>query len=130
MTIAITKSLFQNGKGEFKWLADPDKADRFENINLLAMTLLEPDEIWSNWEEDREFSRDNPDQPKRWRLKRRYLRAFEIEETGEYGIVAFEWGRTGWIGSTAFTPDRPNPEKRRAYFDRQRIGQLLFKRKD
>jgi hypothetical protein len=130
MTVAITKALFQNGNGEFKWLADPDKADRFENINLLAMTLLEPDEIWSNWEEDREFSRDNPDQPKRWRLKRRYLRAFEIEETGEYGIVAFEWGRTGWIGSTAFTPDRPNPEKRKAYFDKQRIGKLLFKRKE
>lgn len=130
MTIAVTKSLFENGKGEFKWLADPDKADRFENINLLAMTLLEPDEIWSNWEEDREFSRDNPNQPKRWRLKRRYLRAFEIEETGEYGIVAFEWGRTGWIGSTAFTPDRPNPEKRKAYFDKQRIGKLLFKRND
>lgn len=120
-TVAITKALFQDGKGEFKWLADPDKASRMENINLLAMTLIEPDEIWWNWEKSR-------GDPGRWLLKRRYLRAFLLEGSNEYGVVAFEWGRTGWSGSTAFMPDRKNPENRAAYFDLQRIGRLVFQK--
>ncbi|WP_413460191.1 PBECR2 nuclease fold domain-containing protein [Herbaspirillum huttiense] len=120
-TMAVTKALFQDGNGELKWLTNPDKASRLEYTYLLAMTLVEPDEIWWNWEKSRSESG-------RWLLKRRYLRAFELEGSGEYGVVAFEWGRTGWTGSTAFVPDRKSPENRAAYFDRQRIGRLLFKK--
>ncbi|MBO9538734.1 PBECR2 nuclease fold domain-containing protein [Herbaspirillum sp.] len=120
-TMAITKALFQDGAGELKWLTNPDKASRLEYTYLLAMTLVEPDEIWWNWEKSRAENG-------RWLLKRRYLRAFELEGSGEYGVVAFEWGRTGWTGSTAFVPDRKSPENRAAYFDRQRIGRLLFKK--
>lgn len=117
--VVVTKALFEDGSGQLKWLRKPDKAGRIEYINLLAMTLFEPDEIWWAWEESR-------DQKGRWLLKRRYLRAFQIEESGEYGIVAFEWGRTGWTGSTAFFPDRKDPENRAAYFDRQRVGRKVY----
>lgn len=118
--MAITRALFEDGKGDLKWLAKPDKASRIEYVNLLAMTLIEPDEIWWNWERSRDTGR--------WLLKRRYLRAFELAGSQEYGVVAFEWGRTGWSGSTAFLPDRKDPANRAAYFDRQRLGRLVFKK--
>lgn len=127
-TLAITKALFHDGSGQFKWLAKPEKAARMQYANLLAMALIEPDEIWWQWEEDRSWSDKNPDQPKRWRLKRRYLRAFEVEGTGDFAISVFEWGRTGWFGSTAFMAEPSSAKQRLKYFDKQRIGRLLFKK--
>lgn len=118
-TLAITKALFQDGAGEFKWLARPDKATRLEYVNLLAMTLIEPDEIWWVW------VRDELDKG-RWRLKRRYLRAFELEETKEYGVAVFEWGKTGWTGSTTFMGTQKTEKAREAYFDKQRVGRPVF----
>jgi hypothetical protein len=120
-SMAITKALFEDGNGEFKWLAKEDKADRLQFVNLLAMTLIEPDEIWWSWEKDRS-------EKGRWRLKRRYLRAFEVEGTGEFGIAAFEWGRTGWSGSTAFVADQKDQALRQSYFDRQRKGRLVYRK--
>lgn len=119
--IAITKALFQDGKGEFKWLEKPSKAERLRYINLLAMTLIEPDEIWWTW------VKDHKDKG-RWRLKRRYLRAFEIDGTAERAISVFEWGRTGWAGSTAFMATQKTETERDAYFDKQRKGRLVFKK--
>ncbi|MDR0673351.1 MAG: hypothetical protein LBF93_06780 [Zoogloeaceae bacterium] len=125
--LAISKALFIQGEDKtgdkFKWLATPGKAKRIQHINLLAMTLADPDEIWWAWEK----SRDNPG---KWLLKRRYLKAFEIEGNAlnEYGIVVFEWGRTGWSGSTAFLPTRKANPGRGRYFDKQRIGRIVFKK--
>lgn len=127
-TLAITKALFEDGTGQFKWLGKPEKVDRLRYVNLMAMTLIEPDEIWWAWEEDRAHSNENPGAPKRWRLKRRYLRAFEVEETGEYGIAAFEWSGKGWTGSTTFVAEPSNAKARLKYFDKQRLGRLLFKK--
>lgn len=118
-TLAITKALFQDGKGEFKWLSAPSKVSRLESINLLAMTLIEPDEIWWGWVQDHH-------EKGRWRLKRRYLRAFQIEGSDEYGFGVFEWGKTGWTGATTFMGTQKTPEERAAYFDKQRIGRLVF----
>jgi hypothetical protein len=124
-SLAITKALFIQGAdkegGGFKWLSEPHKADRLRYIKLLAMTLIDPDEIWAAWEASR-------DQPGTWRLKRRYLKSFEIEDSGQYGIVVFQWGRNGWTGSTAFVPNRPKERNRAAYFDRQRVGRLVYKK--
>lgn len=123
--IAITKALFVAGLDKsgdnFKWLANPDKAHRLQYINLLAMTLIEPDEIWWHWERARDSDQ--------WLLKRRYLRAFEIEGKTEFGIVVFEWGKDGWAGSTAFLPDRANPKNKEAYFNKQRVGRLIYAKK-
>ncbi|WP_306602537.1 PBECR2 nuclease fold domain-containing protein [Azonexus sp.] len=120
-TLAITKALFEDGSGDFKWLSSPNKAARLESINLLAMTLIEPDEIWWGWVKDHH-------EKGRWRLKRRYLRAFQIEGTDEYGFAVFEWGSSGWSGATTFMGTQKSPEDRAAYFDKQRIGRLLFKK--
>lgn len=120
-TLAITKALFQDGKGEFKWLSSQKKANRLQYINLLAMALIEPDEIWWAWVKDHH-------EKGRWRLKRRYLRAFEIDGTNEYAVSVFEWGRTGWTGSTAFMTTQPTEALQEAYFNKQRNGRLVFKK--
>lgn len=121
--VAISKALFIKGEDKgtdnFKWLSDPDKSERLKYINLLAMTLIEPDEIWWAWERD---TAENG----RWRLKRLYLRAFEIVGTNEYAMAVFKWGRTGWTGSTAFTAQHKSEASRQAYFDKQRAGRLVY----
>lgn len=121
-TLAITKALFEDGKDDFKWLSKPSKAARLENLNLLAMALIDPDEIWQVWEKSR-------DDKGRWLLKRRYLKYFQIDGTDEYGFAVFEWGKTGWTGSTTFMGTQKTPEERADYFDKQRIGRLIFKNK-
>lgn len=124
-TLAISKALFikgsDKGSDQFKWLSQPDKLKRLEDILLMAMTLIDPDEIWWNWEPSR-------DDKGRSILKRRYLKSFQIEGSEEYGYVVFEWGKTGWTGSTTFMGTQKTPEERAAYFDRQRIGRLVFKK--
>lgn len=120
-TLAVTKALFQDGKGDFKWLASAKKVERLQYINLLAMTLIEPDEIWWVWVKDH-------GENGRWRLKRRYLRAFEIDGSLEYGVSVFEWGSSGWTGSTAFMTNQPSEELRREYFDKQRNGRLVYQK--
>lgn len=118
-TLAISKALFVKGAAKdgdnFKWLAEPDKVDRLKYINLLAMTLIDADEIWWAWEKDASA-------PGNWRLKRRYLRTFEIEGSDSYGVGVFEWSKSGWLGSTVF------PTSKTKYFDRQRKGLLVHKK--
>jgi len=121
VSVAISKALFQDGAGEFKWLSKSDKAERLRYVNLLAMTLIEPDEIWWVWVQD---AKDKG----RWRLKRRYLKAFDVEGTGEFAFCVFEWGRTGWTGSTTFMASQKKEALREAYFDKQRDGKLIYKK--
>lgn len=118
-TLAISKALFEDGSGQFKWMSKPRKAGRLEYINLLAMALIEPDEIWWGWVKDHK-------EPGRWRLKRRYLRAYEVEDTGEYAVGVFEWGSSGWTGSTVFMASQETEAAREAYFDNQRMGRLVY----
>ncbi|MBI5918983.1 MAG: hypothetical protein HY849_06380 [Nitrosomonadales bacterium] len=120
-SLAITKALFQDGSGEFKWMARPDKADRLRYVNLMAMTLIEPDEIWWVWVQD---GKDNG----RWRLKRRYLRAFEVDGSSEFAICVFEWCRAGWTGATTFMASKKSADAREAYFDKQRDGRIVYKK--
>lgn len=127
--LAVTKALFTDGQGDFKWLQKEGKAERLQYINLLAMALIEPDEIWWVWEKDATHGKTNPDAKPKWRLKRRYLRAFDIDGEDKYAIVAFEWGRTGWSGSTAFTTrDKDSADKQLKYFDAQRHGRMVYKK--
>lgn len=120
--VAITKTLFEDGQGQFKWLESAGKAGRLQYINLLAMTLADPDEVWWHWVKDRvELGR--------WRLKRRYIRAFELEGSKEFGLAVFEWGRSGWTGATTFMASQKSEAARRDYIDRQRTGRLVWARK-
>lgn len=114
--IPIGKSMFQDAAGDFKWLADTNKTDRLKYINLMAMALREPDEIWWSWVQDR-------GKTGKWRMKRRYLRAFNIDGTNDYFISVFEWGSDGWSGVTTFRANYGETEADRlAYFEKQRIG--------
>jgi hypothetical protein len=130
--LVIGRSLFVKGDdkldGDFKWLASPEKLARLASINLLAMTIIDPDEIWEAWEEDRKWTAERPDAGKNWRLKRRYLKAFEVDGTGEYGIAAFEWGRDGWAGATAFMAQMSKDKDRLKYYNKQRVGRLIYKK--
>ncbi len=128
-SLVISKALFIKGgdktTDQFKWLDEPKKADRLDNINLLAMTLIQPDEVWWLWVRD--FT-ETGKQDGGWRLRRRYLKSFEIDGTKKYGMAVFEWGANGWIGATTFTPE-DGKETRESYFDKQRMGRLVYQRK-
>jgi hypothetical protein len=123
--VAITKGLFVKGNNKqgnnYKWLSNPKKIVRMVYINILAETLKDPDEIWWEWVQ----SRDNPD---KWLLRRRYLKAFEIAGEAQYGIGAFEWEKYGWRGATAFMASHASEAAREAYFNRQRTGRLIYKK--
>ena len=106
--VAITKALFDDGGKGFGWMAG---AGVVEHINLLAMTLIEPDEVWWHWERD-------PGEAGRWRLKRRYLRAFEIEGQPQSALVAFEWSRRGWAGKRAALGE--------SEVNKYRVGRLVY----
>lgn len=132
--IAISKALFVKGTDKtgdnFKWMADERKADRLPYLNLLAMTIADPDEIWWEWE-PRAQTREQIKRgdPKEWVLKRRYLKAFDVEGKSEYGIAAFTWGRDGWSGSTVFRAKDSERRTAESYFDDQRRGRLVHSRK-
>lgn len=123
--IAISKRLFVAGDEKdgdnFKWLENEGKAHRLPYINFLAATLIEPDEIWWHWEKDRGNEGN-------WRLRRRYLRSFEIDGKNEYAISVFEWGKNGWKGSTTLMAQPKSQKMRAKYFNNQRIGRLLYKK--
>lgn len=119
--VVISKALFTDGDGEFKWLAKENKANRLQYINFLAMTIADPDEIWWVWVKDTKESG-------RWRLKRRYLRAFEVDGSNEYGVAVFEWNRTGWTGATTFMQTQKSEAERLQYFDKQRMGRMVYKK--
>lgn len=119
-SLTVSEALFQDGAGRWKG----DKYGRGPFMPLLADTIKSPDEIWLRWEESR-------DKPGTWLLKRRYLKAFELEgEDGKtFGIGAFEWGKDGWEGSTVFHTNANDEATRRIYLEQQRQGFLRYRRK-
>lgn len=108
-------------------LVNPDgtlkstKGARGRYLGLVAGAIREPDEIWLRWEESRH-------KPGEWFLRRRYIRAYEIEG-GQYGLAVFEDGANGWRAITGFAPkaDR-TPQARQRYIDEYRGGFLLYVR--
>lgn len=120
--IAITKRLFADETGSFAAM----EAKTIQAVNLLAMALAEPDEVWWHWEQDNNPNA-SPDAPKRWRLKRRYLRLFKLDGKADVAITAFEWCRSkGWVGDTAFTTvfeSEIDPA-----LDNWRVGKLVYKK--
>ncbi|MDR2507618.1 MAG: hypothetical protein LBD67_06445 [Candidatus Accumulibacter sp.] len=124
-SLLISRALFVQGSDKstdaFKWLASSSKADRYRYVGLFALTLKNPDEIWWAWEQSR-------NKPGQWLLRRRYLRAFNIEGDLRHAIGVFEWGRAGWYGNTVFaTRDSDDVKERNRYFNGQRKGRLIYK---
>ncbi|MEW9901042.1 PBECR2 nuclease fold domain-containing protein [Chitinivorax sp. PXF-14] len=118
--LVIDEALFQDGAGNWKSI----KNFRGPYMKLLAEAVKEPDEIWLRWEESR-------DQPGAWRLKRRYIKSWQIDgpEGTQHGLSVFEHGKDGWTGSTAMMsqPER-NPDARKRYIEKQRDGFLLYQK--
>ncbi len=121
--LVIDAGLFKAGDGSWKATKD----GRGPWMRLLADAVRVPDEIWLRWEE----SRDDPGSHK---LKRRYIKTFEIDDGSgngpQFGLSVFEWGRDGWSGSTAMLSqaDRSIGARRR-YIERQRDGLLQYRRR-
>lgn len=123
--LTISKALFIKGddkeSNQFKWLEDPDKLQRIEYLNLLAMAIADPDEIWWQWERDR-------GEKGKWRLFRRYLKSYQIDGVTKYAVSSFRWNyKMGWEGATTFIADTKDPAE---YFAKQRLGRLVYKRKN
>lgn len=124
--LAINDYLFRDAKGDLK--LSKDKL-RHRYIRLLARAIQEPDEIWSILEPDRE-------RPGKYRLKRRYIKRWEIIESGQpvQGFSAFEFGQGIWTGSTVFTPHRKQAGEKvpdnDSYLERQREGVNVYRRSE
>lgn len=116
--VAVTKRLFADEMGSFAGV----ETAQIETMNLLAMTLVEPDEIWHHWEADNNPD-VLPDVQQRWRLKRRYLKVFSIEGTQTLGVSAFEWSHKGWVSSTAFMSEGAAEN-----IDSLRMGSLVYEK--
>ncbi|MGK9236213.1 hypothetical protein KXS07_30620 [Inquilinus limosus] len=110
--ITLSDELFRNSLGELK----VTKFDRRRQILALAMAILDPDEVWVDWQ-----NIAPKDAAPKWRLRRRYIRRFDMDGR-KGGIATFGWMGQGWSGATAFPPDTVS------YLDRQRTGVLLYQR--
>jgi len=115
--VVVTKSLFADAAGSFAAI----ETKTVENINLLALALASPDEVWYHWEQDKAKADFMSDVPLRWRLKRRYLKTFEIAGEQKTAITAFEWSRIGWVGETTLLVDNLQEK-----MDELRVGALVY----
>lgn len=120
--VVVDVNLFRAGDGSWKATKD----GRGPYMRLLADAVRAPDEVWLRWEESR-------DAPGTYRLKRRYIKTFELDDGSskgpQHGLSVFELGRDGWSGSTAMLAqsDR-SPAARRRYIEKQRDGFLLYRK--
>lgn len=124
--VVLTKRLFTDETGSLAAL----EIKTVENINLLALSLADPDEVWYHWEQDKLPNVDNlktdteSDLPLRWRLKRRYIKAFELDGEQKTAVTVFEWSKIGWVGETTVVTDRFQDT-----MDNLRVGTLVYEAK-
>lgn len=123
-TVPINAELLRDEAGAWK----VDKHDRGKFMRVLAGTIQRPDEIWVQIERDK-------NRPGIVRIKRRYLKRWDIPGEAVGGISVFELGKDGWRSATTFPPNirkRADIEKLRRAMDReiekQRGGILFYKR--
>ncbi|WP_338665002.1 PBECR2 nuclease fold domain-containing protein [Pararoseomonas sp. SCSIO 73927] len=109
--ITVGHDLFVTASGKMK----ADKRGRAPWMRLLADAVRDPDEVWVDFELGRKSGEVI--------LKRRYLRRFAGADGAE-GLAVFEWGWSGWRGTTAFPPDKA------AYLEALRRGALLYRRRE
>ena len=115
--VVLTKRLFADETGSFAAV----EAKTVENMNLLALSLADPDEVWYHWEQDKAKTDIMSDVPLRWRLKRRYIKTFEIAGEQKTAVTAFEWSRIGWVGETTLITEGLQDE-----MDKLRVGALIY----
>jgi SPP1 gp7 family putative phage head morphogenesis protein len=115
--LVIDRSFFMRGE-EWKLTSD-----RRETINLLAMTLQDPDEIWWVWENVGDNAAPGG---RRWRLTRRYVARFEIDGKPRTALAVMQAGKGGWRGVTSYAA------KGRNYADAEQVreGVLAYRRQE
>lgn len=124
--LAINDYLFRDSSGQYKVSKD---RIRHRYMRLLARALIQPDEVWALLEPDAA-------RPGKYRIKRRYIKRWLIEEDEQpvHGFSAFEYGQGIWTGSTAFTPVKRRGKQRiparDSYLEAQREGVLLYRREE
>ncbi len=110
--LVISDDLFKDARGRWK----VTKNSRHKYLLLLASTLKQPDEVWQYWEEMKDGTK---------RLRRRYLSRLLLGDArGQSTLVAFDTGRDGWNGVTAFQ------SRDKSYLENQRRGSLVYRRTD
>ncbi len=116
--LPINVNLFvDKATGELK----ANKQGRGPYLKLMAQTIKTPDEIWHNWQEQGDGV---------WRIKRRYIKAFEFVESGKkmFGLGVFELGDDGWTGSTVFSSKvNRSYAQQLKYINEQRAGMLMYR---
>jgi hypothetical protein len=111
--VLISDELFRHIGGGWKIM----KQGRAVQVERLAESIFDPDEIWVDWGEDQNGA---------LRLVRRYVR-WDPELAA---FTMFEWGTRGWSGVTSFDPRAGKGQKpRRSYLENHRRGALLFRRR-
>lgn len=112
--LQINADLFKTGAGQWK----ADNFGRGRYMELLAQAVIDPSEIWQDWDVRGGATR----------LVRRYVRELETAE-GDWGLAVFEYGNAGWTGVTIFPPKTgKSAEAKAAYIDAQRGRFLRYKR--
>lgn len=110
--LLISDQLFRHrGTGELKVL----KRGRGKDVLLLADTIKEPDEIWV---QEVELATGITS------LQRVYLARFIVAGETDPLLAAFEVGRWGWVGVTAYGPDSVNK------LMKNRAGVMLYRREE
>jgi len=108
----ISDALFKDYQGNWKVF----KADRATEYAQAIEALTDPDEIWVNWDKNLQTGVTN--------IRKRYLRY----NAGKQSLAVFEWGNDGWEGTTLFVASSSDKKKRDKYIEKQRSGNLLWRR--
>lgn len=82
------------------------KFGRHRFARLIARTLMDPDEIWWQWEIDDPAKRKPTTAPRTPGLRRRYFARWRIDGEDVNAVIVLDIGKDGWRGVTAFVGDK------------------------
>ncbi|MDV7340981.1 PBECR2 nuclease fold domain-containing protein [Terasakiella sp. A23] len=115
--LPLSEELFKQMDGSWKIT----KAGREPYLKYLAENIMDPDEIWFDWEHLATGQ---------WRLRRRYITRFDMEGKQLSGLSVFEVMRDGWREVTTFVPRTgKKADAQDKYLEKQRKGKLVYRKK-
>lgn len=113
--LPINENLFITKDGYNK----VNKNDRGQYMKLLALGIIDPDEVWLQWVKTASGG---------WLLKKRFVKIWDAGK-GSHCLSVFDKTTDGWQGATVFPPASSRSEKQRdAYVNKYRGGLLMYKK--
>ena len=106
--VVVGRELFTTADGELKLR----KRGRHLTVRLLALAMMEPDEVWLDWARI----------AGKVVLRRRYLRRFGLGRR-RAALTVMQWTAAGWDGVTS-------DNTKASTIEAQRTGVLLYRRPD